>query len=362
MKNILILVLLISSAAVQADKLVTLNQAQSQNLGIEVGPLQQIKDAPVLDAPAKVSIPPKNDYIVSTLYAGLIKKISVTVGDTVKKGQILAIINSPELLKLQQHHLTAVNEVTLSKAEFLRDEKLHSEGVISDRRWLKTAMSHQVSQSYVNETRQLLAAAGFSKKQISSLESKHNISSQLYITSPITGVVLERMVKSGQRADALAPLFHVANLKQLWLDISLPQQRAQEISVGDRVSILGSDMNAYIVLLGQNVNETTQTVLARAVIVGNNHQLRAGQVLSVKISKKNDATMYQVPSAALVKLDGMSTVFVKTSAGFMAKTVQVLGKNSQNWIVSGALKETDTIALKGTVALKANLLGLGGDE
>jgi len=362
MKNILILVLLISSAAVQADKLVTLSQAQSQNLGIEVGLLQQIKDAPVLDAPAKVSIPPKNDYIVSTLYAGLIKQINVTVGDAVKKGQILAIINSPELLKLQQQHLTAVNDLTLSKAAFLRDKKLHTEGVISNRRWLKTEMSHQVSQSYVNETRQLLAATGFSKKQIRSLESKHNISSQLYITSPITGVVLERMVKSGQRADALAPLFHVANLKQLWLDISLPQQRVQEISVGDRVSILDSDMSAQIVLIGQNVNEVTQTILARAVIEGNRHELRAGQVLSVNVSKTSKETMYQVPSTALVKLDGMSIVFVKTPTGFKAQTVQVLGRNTNEWIISGALKATDTIAIKGTVALKANLLGLGGDE
>jgi len=362
MKHVFILALLITSAAVQADKLVTLSQTQIQNLGIEVGPLKQIEDAPVLDAPAKVTIPPKNDFIVSTLYAGLIKKINVAVGDTVKKDQILAVINSPELLKLQQQHLTGVNDLTLSKAEFLRDEKLHIEGVISDRRWLKTKMSHQVFLSYVNETRQLLAAAGFSKKQIRNLESKHNISSQLYITSPIAGVVLERMVKSGQRADALAPLFHVADLKQLWLDISLPQQRVQEIGVGDRVSTSVSDMNAYIVLLGQYVNETTQTVLARAVIEGSHHGLRAGQVLSVKISKKNAAAMYQVPNAALVKLDGMNTIFVKTSTGFIAKRVQVLGKNATHWIVSGVLKATDKVALKGSVALKANLLGLGGDE
>jgi len=362
MKNVLILALLIMSASVQAAKLVTLSQAQSQNLGVEVGALKQIKDAPVLDAPAKVSIPPKSDFIVSTLYAGLIKKINVAVGDTVKKGQILAIINSPELLKLQQQHLTGVNDLTLSKAEFLRDKKLHIEGVISDRRWLKTKMSHQVFLSYVNETRQLLAAAGFSKNQIKNLESKHNISSQLRITSPIAGVVLERMVKSGQRADALAPLFHVADLKQLWLDISLPQQRAQEVSVGDRVSTSVSNMHAYVVLLGQSVNETTQTVLARAVIEGSHHGLRAGQVLSVKISKKSAAKMYQVPNTALVKLDGISTIFVKTATGFMATSVQILGKNASNWVISGELKEMDKIALKGTVALKANLLGLGGDE
>ena len=341
---------------------IQLTDAQIQNLGIELGTLQSITELPLFDAPAQLTIPPKNDYIVSTLYAGLVKQIKVAVGDKVKKGQILAIIHSPELLKLQQQHLKTVNDLRLSEAEFLREQQLFKEGVISNRRWLKTEMNHQVYRSYVDETGQLLRAAGFSKKQIKNLETKHNISSQLNITAPISGVVLDRKVKAGQRADALSALFRVADLSTLWIDINIPQQRIHEVHVGDRITVSGVDMNAKIFLLGQNVDTETQTVLARAAIEGTAKNLRAGQVLTVKINRISKAVMYQVPNTALIKWKGTHYVFIKTSSGFIAKVVTVLSKNAQKLIISGALKKTDVIALKGAVALKANLLGLGGAE
>ncbi len=341
---------------------VELTDAQIQNLGIELGPLQSITEIPLFNAPAQLTIPPENDYIVSTLYAGLIKQIKVAVGDKVKKGQVLAIINSPELLKLQQQHLKSIHDLRLSEADFLRDQKLFKEGVISDRRWLKTKMNHQVYRSYADETGQLLSAAGFSKKQIGNLEIKHNISSQLSITSPISGVVLDRKVKAGQRADALSALFRVADLSTLWLDINIPQQRINEVQVGDRITVADIDMNAKIFLLGQNVDTETQTVLARAAIEGTARNLRAGQVLTVKINRTSKTVMYQVPNTALIKSKGIHYIFIKTSSGFIAKVVAILSKNAQNIIISGALKNTDVIALKGAVALKANLLGLGGAE
>ena len=341
---------------------VELTDAQIQNLGIELGPLQSITEIPLFNAPAQLTIPPKNDYIVSTLYAGLIKQIKVAVGDKVKKGQVLAIINSPELLKLQQQHLKSIHDLRLSEAEFLRDQKLFKEGVISDRRWLKTKMNHQVYRSYADETGQLLSAAGFSKRQVRNLEIKHNISSQLNITAPISGVVLDRKVKAGQRADALSALFRVADLSTLWLDINIPQQRINEVQVGDRITVPGIDMNAKVFLVGQNVDTETQTVLVRAAIEGTANNLRAGQVLTVKINRISKTVMYQVPNTALIKSKGIHYIFIKTSSGFIAKVVTILSKNAQNLIISGALKNTDVIALKGAVALKANLLGLGGAE
>lgn len=361
MNKLIMMAFVLVSFSLHAET-VQLTNVQIQNLGIELGSAQETTSIPLFDAPAQITIPPKNDYIVSTLYAGLIKKINVAVGDEVKKGQVLAVINSPELLQLQRQHLKSVNDLKLSEAEFLRDQKLFKEGVISDRRWLKTEMSHQVYRSYVDETRQLLKSLGFSTRQLKSLENKHNISSQLNIAAPIAGVVLERKVKAGQKADALSALFRIADLSTLWLDINIPQQRINEVQLGDKVTVLGVEMNAKIFLLGQNVNTTTQTVLARAAIEGTVKNLRVGQVLSVQINQATDAVVYRVPNSAVIKLQSHDTLFIKTDSGFIAQAVIVVRKNAQNLIISAALKKTDIIALKGAVALKANLLGLGGAE
>jgi cobalt-zinc-cadmium efflux system membrane fusion protein len=361
MNRLLIVASVLVSFSIHATP-IKLTHEQIQNLGIKVGALQRITSVPLFDASARVIIPPNHDYIVSTLYSGLIQQIKVIEGEKVKKGQVLAVINSPELLKLEQQHLKSVSDLQLSKAEFLRNKQLFKEGIIANRLWLKTKMNHQIYQSYVDGTRQLLMAAGLSKRQIKILQNKYKISNQLRIRSPISGVVLDRKIKVGQKADALSPLFRVADLSQLWLDINIPQQRVHELNLGDRMTLLGGDIDAKIFLLGKNVDVETQTVLARAAIEGKSGDLRAGQVLSVKINKVNDTPMYQIPNTALIKSKGINYIFIKTDTGFTAQVVEVFSKHAQKLIIFGQLNNTDVIALNGAVVLKANLLGLGGAE
>lgn len=130
--RLLIILLLINSLPVVADAQIKLSQAQIYNLGVKLDMLEAIKSAPLLDAPAKVIIPPENEYFVSTTQAGLISQIKASIGDEVTKGQVLATINSPELLVLQQHHLKSINDLQLAQADYTRDKKLYNEGVIAD--------------------------------------------------------------------------------------------------------------------------------------------------------------------------------------------------------------------------------------
>jgi cobalt-zinc-cadmium efflux system membrane fusion protein len=83
----MILLLIISRFAVAADTdpQIELSQAQIYNLGVKLGKLEVIRSAPLLDAPAVVSIPPENEYIVSTTQAGLINQIKASIGDQVQK-------------------------------------------------------------------------------------------------------------------------------------------------------------------------------------------------------------------------------------------------------------------------------------
>ena len=360
--RILIILLLINSMPVMADPQIKLSRAQIYNLGVKLGKLEAIKSIPLLDAPAKVVIPPENEYIVSTTQAGLINKIMASVGDEVKKGQVLATINSPELLALQQHHLKSINDLQLAQADYARDKKLYDEGVIADRRWLQTRTSYNVFKSHLNETRQLLKISGVSQVDIKALEKTHQLSSQLKIHAPISGVVLDRMVTTGERAAALAPLFRVANFNKLWLDISIPQQRIDNVRVGDKVLIPDTEVTARIFLLGKHVNEKNQTVLARAEVVTAKSSIRPGQAVGVKIIQSSAVSMFKVPNSALAQHEGIIYLFIRTDTGFSAKPVQVVGRETKHTIITGDLLENSEIAIRGAVALKANFLGLGGDE
>lgn len=362
MRVLIVLVICFLSMPLCAEQQINISDAQIYNLGIKLGKLETIKSVPLLDAPAIVSIPPAHEYVVSTSYAGWVSQINASVGDEVKKGQVLASIKSAELLALQQHHLSSINDLQLAKADFVRDQQLYKEGVIADRRWLQTKTSYNVFMAHFNETRQLLEISGVAEKDINILEKRRKLSSQLKIVAPISGVLLERNVTAGERIDALAPLFRVASLDTLWLDISVPQQHIAQVHIGDQVVIENLGTTARIFLLAKNVDKQNQTILVRAEIIDTQDNIRLGQMVNVKISQSSAQPLFKVPNSALAQASGVTYLFARTASGFAAQPVRVVGREANDSIIRGDLPVGNEIAVKGAVALKANLLGLGGDE
>ena len=350
------------SNTIQATEIITISKVQLYNLGIKLGKLQTSKQVPLLNAPAKIVIPPAQQYIVSASQAGLISKLNKSIGDKVTKGEILAYINSPELLSLQQQFLSANNQRQLAWANYQRDKKMFNEGIIANRRWQETRAIYHSEASKVSETQQLLEIVGMSAKDIKKLKNTRKLSSRLNLYAPITGVVLERMVSSGERINILAPIYRIANLDTLWLEINIPQQRINTINLGDKVIIDHSTATAKVSLLGQSINPSNQTVLVRAIIDKTTTDIRAGQSVNTRIIQTSNQPIFKVPNSAIANSEGTAYIFIRTATGFLVKTIEVLGKQDKFSIITGTLQENMEIAIRGAVALKANWMGLGGNE
>jgi cobalt-zinc-cadmium efflux system membrane fusion protein len=341
---------------------IALTPEQIKHLGVEIGSLKSVTNIPLLNAPAKVVIPPEHEYIVSAPQAGLIQRLNVTVGDTVKKGQPLATLNSPDLVDLQHRYLQSSLEKNLAFNNAQRDKKLFDAGVIAQRRLQETKSDYQSKESELNNIEQMLKIAGMPDAAIQNLAQTRKLNSQTTLVAPINGVVLERMVTAGERVNALAPLYKVANLSQLWLEIAIPQEQINNLKVGNEIAIANSSATAKITLLGKSVNLTNQSVTARAMITGNQDTLRAGQSVNIQLIQANTQSGFEVPNTALAQNEGKSYLFVRNAKGFSVIPVNVIGKQGTDSIISGALKGTEQIALKGAGVLKANWLGLGSEE
>lgn len=363
MRILLSVLLLCVSAFIQAETdQIHISQIQSYNLGVKIGRLEAVEQIPLLYAPAKVVVPPSQDFIVSTAQVGLISRLEAAVGDRVERGQVLAHINSPELLALQRQYLKASSEKQLAWLSYQRDKKLLQEGVIADRRWQETSSLYNSKVSEFNEAKQLLEIAGMSSADINQLQKSRRLSSQLKVRSPIDGVVLERMVVAGERLDILEPMYRIANLEHLWLEINIPQERLSLIDVGDLVRVEDHEVSAKISMLGQSVNPDNQTVLARAVIDNDQHQIRAGQTVNTQIIQASGEAAYRVPNVAIAQNEGASYIFVRNAEGFVVTPVTVIGRQGGDSVIQGELGGNEEIAVRGAVALKANWLGLGEGE
>jgi len=347
---------------VVAENTIQISEDHFNNLGVTLGKLEPAKQIPVLTAPAKVVIPPTQEYIVSASHTGLITKLNAAIGDKVKKGDVLAQLNSPDLLTLQREYLKAVSEMQLGSLSYQRDKKLVEEGVIADRRWQETRNQYNAFVSEVNEHKQLLEIAGMTDREIDRLGKTHQLSGQLNVHSPISGVVMERMAVAGERIDILAPLYRIANLHELWLEINIPHERIGSIKVGDQVLVENTPVSAEITLLGQSVNPENQTLLARATIKGNQSAVRVGQTINTQIIQASENTAFKIPNAAIAQNEGKSFIFIRNQDGFKVSPITVIGKQGEESIISGDFTGNEDIAIKGAVALKANWLGLGSAE
>jgi membrane fusion protein, heavy metal efflux system len=341
---------------------IPLSQQQIDNIGIKIGRLEPASHIPLFTAPAKVVVPPANDFIVSTSQAGLVVKMNASVGDKVTKGEILGLINSPDLLKLQGNYLKAVGALKLASATYNRDKKLRQEGVVSGRDEQEAYSIYNAAMIEANEAKQLLQIAGMSADNVKQLDSTGRLSSQISIWSPITGRVIERMAVTGAHVDQLSPLYRVANLDELWLEINIPQDYIDDLRIGDRVQLENASVEAEIKVLGQSVNPENQTILARAIIKDNPTSIRVGQKVTIQHLQTSDTETYLLPDVAIAHNEGKTYIFIRAKDGFKVSPVTILGKQSDGSVITGNFSGNEEIAINNAAALKANWLGLGSGE
>ncbi|AEF98639.1 efflux RND transporter periplasmic adaptor subunit [Methylomonas methanica] len=362
--RIIIFSLLISCAlrVVAQDMQIRISAEQIDNLAIKVGALQPSQHLSVFYAPARVTVPVNRELLLTASQPGLLTQLQANLGDRVKKGQILAQMHSPELVALQQQYLTARSHLHLASLEQKRDKTLYAEGVISERRQQETQAMYASKAAIADEAKQLLLMAGMTPGEIDILAKTHKLNSLLNLRSPISGVVLERKVTLGSRLAIQEALYRIGDLSELWLEINIPQERMASVQIGDWVQDETGNVRAKITLLGQSVNRENQTVLARAVIEGETDHLRVGQNLNVQIMQAGLQSGFKVPNSAIAQNAGKAYVFVRNPGGFAVTEVQVLGRQDAESLISGPLTGQEQIAVQGAVALKANWLGMGGDE
>jgi len=344
---------------------VTLDQARS--LGVESVALGAGHATLIEALPAQVTVPNNQMFVVSAPLGALVEQIAVAPGDAVRKGQTLARLASPSLVDTQRGLLQAEAQHRLAKANLERDEKLFAEGIIPEGRLIATRSRYVEARAALEERQQALRLSGMSDASIEKLQAGERLTPGIAVAAPIDGVVLEQMVTAGQRVDAAAPLFRVARLDPLALEIRAPIARIRGVKEGAAVQIADSDARAHIVSIGRHVDAESQTVLLRALVTRGAATLRPGQFVQVAISAPSGTgPSWNVPNAAIARARGAVYVFVETPDGFRAEPVTLLAEGAETSSISGKLSAGARIAVRGTAALKAILLardeGAGGGQ
>jgi RND family efflux transporter MFP subunit len=353
----LLVFLLGSPALVSSAHLISMEPAQQQAFGIVLATPARAGESQSRRYPAQVTVPNRQQRVVSATQGGILTTLFVAEGEHVSAGQVMAEIRSPQLVEVQSRYLEAVGRLALAETELKRDESLYQEGVIAQRRFLETQSKQRELLTQVDQGRQLLGLAGLSSAVIEDIGRTRQLSSTLPIQAPITGVVLEQLVSTGQSVAAAAPLYRMAQLKPLWLEIHVPVDRVRDLKEGGRIQLPGVGTTGTIIALGRLVHAEDQGVLVRAEVTEGTERMRPGQFVEVQFENAQTEVGWRIPIAAVVRNAGEAFLFVARTGGFEVLPVQVLAEEEKTAVVAGALERQDQIAVSGIIALKAAWLG-----
>jgi cobalt-zinc-cadmium efflux system membrane fusion protein len=335
--------------------------AQMKALGVETAPLAARGGGELQGLAAQVVVPSRQLFIVAAPLAGLVEQLAVAPDAAVKKGALLARLQSPQLADIQRGLLQSATQLRLARDNLKRDKHLLDEGIIAASRYRTAQSQHAEASAALAERRQALKLAGMSQAAIDKLQAGRGLSGAIDIVAPAAGVVLEQMASAGQRVDAAAPLFKLAQLDPLWLEIQVPAARINEVAAQATVRVPAYAAAGQVLSIGRSVS-ANQTVLVRAEVSRGADKLRPGQWAEATIATSGGgANQWRVPNAALVRTQGKLLLLVQMPSGFRAEPVHLVSEGAASSVVSGELKGDERIAVRGVAALKAALAGIGGE-
>lgn len=337
-----------------------LTAAQIRAMGIVTATPEPQPTREAIGLAAEVMVPNSQLHVVSTPLPGLVESVLVAVNEPVKRGQVLARMQSSALAEAQRAYLQALTQRQLARANLDRDQKLAAEGLIAESRLLSTQASHLEATALLSERRHALELSGMSSRAIDALQGGTTISSRVTITAPVDAVVIEQMAQAGQRLEAFTPLYKLAQLDPLWLEIQVPIARAAGVREGAAVRVPSAGAEGRIISVGKAVTPESQTIMLRALISRNAARLRPGQYVEAAVATGGGAgAQWRVPAGALARVKDRVLVFVKSGTGFAAVPVSIVDEAATSAVITGTLPEGARIAVEGVSALKSRLRGAG---
>jgi len=288
---------------------------------------------------------------VTAWIAGRIDQLHVNkVGDVVSKDKPVAEIYSPDLVATQQEYLLAVKS---------RDQLKNS----------SIAAIAQNGEGLVQSARQRLMLFGVKESQIAELEKAGKPNIRLPIYTPLSGVVIEKMMQQGQYVNTGEVLFNIADLSKVWVEIDVFENEAPYVQIGQQVEIHsaaehGALVRGRISFIYPFHDPKTHTVKARVEIANPGFRFKPDMFVNA-IIKVPLVKGIVVPVTAVIDTGKRQVVWVETSAGMFEPREVSVGErvDDQAQILSG-LKTGDKVAVSGGYLIdsESQLKGGGGQD
>mgnify|MGYP006286891309 FL=1 len=296
---------------------------------------------------------------VSPAVSGIVQKVMISVGDEVRAGDAMAVLNSRELAAARNDYLAARARLRLAEENLKRDRRLFQDKIGSERAFLESRQAFREAEITLQQAESTLQALGYSQGRIEQVPTIDDDDFNLYsLKAPITGTVTQRHLTLGEQvAPSSEAPFVVADLSTLWVNLTVYQRDLSQVRAGQPVQIRFKhgipDTESTIDFVSPSLEESTRTAFARVVIGNPDGRWRPGMFIEGILQTGHDRASVVVPRSAIIGIDGRPVVFIRTANGFMPQPVKLGRTTEERAEILEGLNAGDHYAATNVLTLKA---------
>jgi len=266
---------------------------------------------------------------VYALASGKIKTVHVELGDYVKQGQVLAVLQSSEVAGITNDVAIAESSVDLAKKNVETQKQLFESNLATQQDYLTAQIEYKKALSEQNRAKSVASITGGS-------------SSSYTLTAPISGYVIEKNISNNSevRQDNNTNLFTVADLSTVWIIANVYEADISNIRLGDevRVTTLANPEKDYIGKIDKVYNvldPANRTMKVRISMPNADNELKPEMFATIKVSTKPSASVLSIPASAIVMDNSKQYVVVKKPSGLEIREIKLLRRIDDKAFISG---------------------------
>lgn len=322
-----------------------------QLAGVAIAPVERRALAGGIAIPAEIQFEPSSTAHIGPISPGRITRVSVALGDRVKKGQLLGVVASGDASAARTRLDQARARLASAQSSLERQQKLSAEGIGAGRALTEAETEVKEQQAEVDGLRRQLSVFGSGS------------SGELALTSPIAGVVVALHGTLGETATPDEPIFVVTDPTKVWVRGNVPELALSNVAAGSSAVVR---LHAYpevamtgtVTYVAPALDEKTRSLPIKVSLQAPDARLRSGLYGSIElVGSGADNRVLAVPADAIATLDGQTVVFAVADEPGSFKAVPIaLGRRAgAHFEVRNGLTEGAQIAISGAFTLKSAL-------
>ncbi|TFW13362.1 efflux RND transporter periplasmic adaptor subunit [Massilia arenosa] len=344
-----------AATPVADEETLVLTPAELEHAGLKVETLAPAAATATVNVSATIK-PNQDRYArIVARTEGRVLSSPGALGMTVRAGQVLATLDSLAVGDAQLAYRQAAASQQVAAADFDRTRKLADEEIVPRRDLIRATGDLEKANAELRTAREKLRLLG-------ATPATGEVAAVMAVRSPIAGEIVQKNASIGEQASSTEPMFTVADLSTVWIEANLSEELVSRVRAGASATaevgaLPGERFTGRVDYVAGALDPETRTGVARIVVANPQRRLKPEMFATVHIATGQQVpSVLSVPDAAVVLLQGQSTVFVALKNGYQPRPVQTGQRLNGRVVVTSGVSAGERVVVAGAYALKARLL------